>query len=56
MSQVTDQNGEKAREPWTTPTLRSIDLTADEVAALRESDDPMALLFEMKPELKGHQD
>lgn len=55
MSRPANQDSEEAREPWATPMLRGIDLTADEIAQLRESDDPMALLFKMKPELKGRQ-
>lgn len=39
------------KQPWETPELRNIPLTDEEVAKLRASDDPMALLLEMKPEL-----
>ena len=41
-----------AKKPWTAPTLRNYELTEDEIAKLRTAKDPMALLFEMKPELK----
>jgi hypothetical protein len=53
MTETKDPRAEKELQPWETPGLRNIDLTDEEVAALRASDDPMALLFEMKPELAG---
>lgn len=38
---------------WKPPTLRKLgELTTDEIAKLEGADDPIALLFEMRPELK----
>jgi hypothetical protein len=55
MSRSTDQDTDKERKPWTKPELRRIDLTDDEREALRNSDDPMALLLTMKAKLKNKQ-
>lgn len=44
-------DGSKKRKPWTSPVHRNIDLTDEEAAALRASDDPLGLLFELKLEL-----
>ena len=41
-----------AKKPWKTPALRTIDLTEDERAQLRQSDDPVALLSRLRPDLK----
>lgn len=49
MSEINDPANKK--KPWTKPELKKIKLTDDEVAALRASDDPMALLMKLKPEL-----
>jgi hypothetical protein len=45
----------KARKPWKKPELRRVKLEDDEVAALRQSDDPVALLRRMWPGLKDRQ-
>lgn len=39
------------RKAWTKPELRRFKLTEEEVSALRASDDPMALLLKLKPEI-----
>lgn len=44
-------DAEKGTEFWEKPELRKIDLTDEEVEQLRASDDPMALLLKLKPEL-----
>lgn len=38
----------KARKPWAKPVLQRIELSEEERAALRASDNPMALLLKMK--------
>lgn len=52
MSRPTDQNAQKSRKPWTKPTIRKIELTEEERAALLASKDPMALLGMIKPNLQ----
>ena len=42
------QDGAGTRLPWTKPEIRRIELTPDEIAALRQADDPMALFLKMK--------
>lgn len=49
-----DQAGGKPLKPWKAPVLEKYDLTEDELAKLRASDDPMALLLTMRPELKAN--
>ena len=51
MSQPSEENEPKRRKPWTTPKLERIPTTEEERAALLASDDPMALLRKLKPEL-----
>ena len=51
MSQTRNDDRAKGTAPWETPALRKISLTEKEIEALRASDDPMALLLAMKPEL-----
>ncbi len=41
-----------AKKPWVTPSVRSIELTEEERKQLKASDDAMALLLKMNPELK----
>jgi hypothetical protein len=48
----TGQGPAKPGKSWTKPELRKIELSDDEIAALRGAEDPMALLLKMKPELK----
>lgn len=38
----------QAKKPWTTPTLRTIELTEEERAQLEASDDPMAQLLKIR--------
>lgn len=42
----------QAKKPRSTPTLRKIELTDDERAQLQESDDPMAQLLRIRPDIK----
>lgn len=51
MDRGTDQKPAKGSKPWATPSLRTIRLTQDERDQLEESDDPMALLLKLRPEL-----
>jgi len=51
MSEIRDPAANKELKPWEKPMLTSIDLTEDELSKLRASDDPMALLLKLKPEL-----
>lgn len=60
MSRTTDRQGagpnsEKARKPWKKPEIRRVTLTAGEVAALRQSDDPGGLLRNMWPDAKSRE-
>ena len=41
-----------AKKAWTTPAVRTVDLSDDERAQLRASKDPMALLLKLRPDLK----
>ena len=51
VNEAPESKGKKELKPWTKPQLRKIPLTDNEVAQLRASDDPMALLLKIKPEL-----
>lgn len=44
-------DGSRKPKPWTTLVLGKIDLTDEEAAALRATDDPLGPLFELKLEL-----
>jgi len=55
MSESRDLAANKEPKPWEKPMLTKIHLTEDELSKLRASDDPMALLFKLRPEL-GPQD
>ena len=50
-----DQGADRkpAKKPWKAPELRKFDLTQDEVARLRASEDPMSLLLEMRQGIKS---
>lgn len=50
---MVNREPDKPLKPWKAPTLRKFELTEDELAKLRASEDPMALLLNMKPELKA---
>jgi hypothetical protein len=39
------------RKKWTKPELRSIEVTGEELAAVRASGDPVVELIKLKPEL-----
>lgn len=52
MDREVDRKPDKRLKPYEAPTLRRCKLTKDEAVQLRASEDPMALLFELKPELK----
>lgn len=53
MDPETDQEPKRLKA-WKPPTVRKLcELNEDEVARLRAAQDPIALLFEMKPELKS---
>jgi len=51
MSETSSTAADKGLKPWEKPMVSQIDLTEGELSQLRASEDPMALLFEMKPEL-----
>jgi len=51
VDQEADQKPDK--KPWKTPVLRKFELTEDEVARLRASGDPMALLLKIRPHIKA---
>lgn len=51
MSETPDYAADKGLKPWEKPMVTQIDLTEDELSKLRASEDPMALLLKMKPEL-----
>lgn len=51
MDREADQKS--AKKPWKSPALRTFDLTDDERAQLRASEDPMALLFKIRPDIKA---
>ena len=51
MSEIRDPAANNELKPWGKPMLTRIDLTEDELSKLRASDDPMALLLKLKPEL-----
>lgn len=40
-----------AKKPWTAPTLRKIELSEEERAQLKASDDPIAELLKMRRNL-----
>ena len=42
-----------AKKPWKTPAIRKFDLTEDDRALLRASEDPMSLLLEIRPDIKS---
>lgn len=42
-----------AKKPWKPPALREFSLTEDERAQLRASEDPMALLLKIRPDIKA---
>lgn len=50
MSKNQDQEMKKR---WTQPALRRIKLTGEERSVLRASEDPLALLVKMKPDLQS---
>ena len=41
-----------AKKAWTTPAVRTVDLSDEERAQLRASKDPKALLLKLRPDLK----
>lgn len=41
----------QAKKPWKTPTLRKFELTEDECSQLRASDDPIAQLLKIRPNI-----
>lgn len=43
----------QAKKPWTTPTLRKIELTEEERGQLKASDEPMAHLLEIRRNLES---
>lgn len=54
---MTDQqraapDSKKVRKPWKKPEVRRVNLTEEETAALRRSDDPQETLRKMWPEVK----
>jgi hypothetical protein len=51
MSRPADEEAPMGRKPWTKPKFEKIPTTEEERAALLASDDPMALLRKLKPEL-----
>lgn len=51
MNETTGPGAKEGLEPWEKPELRKYDLTEDEVAQLRASDDPMGLLLKLRPEI-----
>jgi hypothetical protein len=51
MSETPDTAADKGLKPWEKPVVTQVDLTEDELGKLRVSEDPMALLLKMKPEL-----
>ena len=48
-----DRKPDKHLKPWNTPALRKFELTEDDLAQLRASDDPMALLLKIRPDIKA---
>lgn len=54
-SETPDTAANKGLKPWEKPMVTRIDLAEDELSKPRASEDPMALLLKMKPEL-GSQD
>ena len=42
-----------AKKPWKTPALQEFDLTEDERSQLQASEDPMALLSKIRPDIKA---
>lgn len=46
-----DEKLKPEKQSWSKPTLRKYELTEEELAEIRESDDPMAKLKTVKPEL-----
>jgi hypothetical protein len=53
MNETPDSEAKQELKPWTKPVLRRIPLTDDELAQLRASEDPMALLLKIKRELSA---
>jgi hypothetical protein len=51
MPETTGPEARKGVEAWEKPELKKYDLTEDEIRQLRASDDPMALLLKLKPEI-----
>jgi hypothetical protein len=51
MGEIGGPEGKPALKPWTKPVLKKIELTEEEAAALRSSDDPMSLLRKLWPKL-----
>ena len=51
ISETSSTAAGKGLKPWEKPMVSQIDLTEDELSRLRASEDPMASLFETKPEL-----
>ena len=51
MSETPDTATNKGLKSWEKPMVTQIGLSEDELGKLRASDDPMALLLKMKPEL-----
>ena len=51
MSEIRDPAAQKELKSWEKPIVTRIDLTDDELAQLRGSNDPIALLLKLKPEL-----
>jgi hypothetical protein len=51
MSETPETAADKSLKPWKKPMVTQIDLTDEELSKLRASNDPMALLLKMKPEL-----
>ncbi len=47
MTQDSNRPAAKGLKPWSTPTVRKIDLSEDEIARLKASDDPKATLLKM---------
>lgn len=51
--QQADPGSKKVQKAWEKPEIRRGKLTEEELAALRQSDDPEGLLRKMWPDLKG---
>ena len=49
---VTDADRTPEKKSYRAPTLRKFELTEGERTELQKSDDPMALLFTLRPEIK----